>query len=138
MAAAHRPTLHAGSGIGSLRAVLGGFGAAVLGAAPHLLHHAGSIAGAALVAGSTGKVLFAAVGFIAAIPLLSRLHQRTGSWRVPVGALALLAPVFAFSSLIIGPALTRDGATNATSSPGSKQQLPSGQAKHFWQDGVHA
>lgn len=46
------------------------------------------------------------LGFILAIPMLRRLRRRTGSWRVPGGALALMAVVFAFSSFVIGPALT--------------------------------
>jgi hypothetical protein len=61
-------------------------GAAVLGAAPHVLHHVGPLAGAALLAGATGKLLFGALGFLLAVPMLRRLRRRTGSWRVPGGA----------------------------------------------------
>jgi len=91
-----------------LRAAVAPVGAAVMGAAPHVLHHAGPLAGAAMLAGATGKLLFGAVGFVLAIPMLRRLRRRTGSWRVPGGALAVMAVVFAFSSFVIGPALTGD------------------------------
>jgi hypothetical protein len=93
-------------GLVRVRAALAGVGAAVLGAAPHVLHHVGPLAGAALLAGATGKVLFGALGFLLAIPMLRRLRRRTGAWRVPGGALALMAVVFAFSSFVIGPAVT--------------------------------
>ena len=89
-----------------VRAAVAGVGAAVVGAAPHVLHHVGPLAGAALLAGATGRLLFGALGFLLAIPMLRRLRRRTGSWRVPGGALALMAVVFAFSSFVVGPALT--------------------------------
>ena len=89
-----------------VRAAVAGVGAAVVGAAPHVLHHVGPLAGAALLAGVTGRLLFGALGFLVAIPMLRRLRRRTGSWRVPGGALALMAVVFAFSSFVVGPALT--------------------------------
>jgi peptidoglycan/LPS O-acetylase OafA/YrhL len=102
-----------------VRAAVAGVGAAVLGAAPHVLHHVGPLAGAALLAGATGRVLFGALGFLLAIPMLRRLRRRTGSWRVPGGALALMALVFAFSSFVVGPALTGgdDGAAPAKNVP---------------------
>jgi hypothetical protein len=95
-------------GVERLRAAVAAVGAAVMGAAPHGLHHAGPLAGAALLAGATGKLLFGAAGFLLAIPMLRRLRRRTGSRRVPAGALAVMAVVFAFSSFVIGPALTGD------------------------------
>jgi hypothetical protein len=62
-----------------LRPGLAAVGAVVLGAAPHVLDHAGPLAGAALLAGATGKVLFGAIGLVAAVPMLRRLHRHTGS-----------------------------------------------------------
>jgi peptidoglycan/LPS O-acetylase OafA/YrhL len=91
---------------GRVRAAVVGVGAAALGAAPHVLHHVGPLAGAALLAGATGRLLFGALGFLLAVPMLRRLRRRSGSWRVPGGALALMAVVFAFSSFVVGPALT--------------------------------
>ena len=62
--------------------------AAVLGIAPHVLHHAGPLAGAALLAGTGGSLLFGAIGLVAAIPFLLRVHRRCGNWRVPGALLA--------------------------------------------------
>ncbi len=88
------------------RAALATVGATVLGAAPHVLHHAGPVAGAALLAGTTGRLVFGVLGFLLVIPLLRRLHRRTGSWVAPAGVAALMAAAFTFSTLVIGPALT--------------------------------
>ena len=87
---------------GGLLAVWGGF----IGLAPHVLHHVGPLAGAALLAGATGRVLFAAVGFVAAIPFLRRLHRRFQTWTAPAIALAIFAAMFSLSSFVIGPAIS--------------------------------
>lgn len=92
---------------------LPGLWAAFLGALPHVLHHAGPLAGAAIFAGATGSLLFGALGFVAAIPLLRRLRRRTGNWRVPVAVLAAMAIAFTVSTLIIGPAIRGDGDESA-------------------------
>jgi hypothetical protein len=63
-----------------------------------VLHHVGPLAGAAVLAGATGTLLFGALGFALAIPMLRRLHRRHGSWAVPGGELALMAVVFTFSA----------------------------------------
>jgi hypothetical protein len=81
-------------------------GAALLGAAPHVLHHAGPLAGTALFAGLGGSLLFGALGLVAATPLLLRMRHRTGSWRPPAAALALFTTLFALSSFVVAPALT--------------------------------
>lgn len=112
------PTAHAGSGIiGGIRTAAaqelarcktetatcmwGGF----VGVAPHVLHHAGPLAGTALMAGAGGQLAFGVVGFIATIPVLWRLHRRKGGWRAPAWALGAFAVVFTLSSLVIGPAV---------------------------------
>jgi hypothetical protein len=92
--------------VGRVRAAVAAGGAAVLGAAPHVLHHVGPLAGAALLAGATGKLLFGAVGFALAVPILRRLRRRTRSWRVAAGALAVMAAMYTLSSFVVGPALT--------------------------------
>lgn len=79
---------------------------AVTGVAPHVLHHVGPLAGAAVVAGATGRLLFAAIGFIASIPFLLRLHRRFATWKAPAIALAVFVVTFSFSTFVIGPALT--------------------------------
>jgi hypothetical protein len=79
--------------------------AAVTGLAPHVLHHVGPLAGAAIVSGIAGTALFGAIGFVATVPLLLRLHRRFGSWRAPAIALALFVTVFT-ASTILGSQLT--------------------------------
>lgn len=113
-------------GLDRIRATLAAGGAAVLGAAPHVLHHAGPLAGAALLAGVGGKLLFGALGFLLAIPMLRRLHRRHGSWAVPGGVLALMAVVFTFSSFVIGPALTDSGGGSTTPATKSVPSAPPG------------
>lgn len=91
---------------------------AVTGLAPHVLHHAGPLAGAAIVSGALGTSLFAAVGFVATVPLLLRLRRRFGSWKVPGLALALFAVVFTFSTLVLGPAVTGGGEVESSPATG--------------------
>jgi hypothetical protein len=89
-----------------VRLAINSAGAVVLGLAPHVLHHAGPLAGAALFAGVGGSLLFGALGLLLAIPLLLRLRRRFGTWRAPAVALALFVAVFSISTFVIGPALT--------------------------------
>ena len=97
---------------------LSGALAAVLGLLPHVLHHAGLLAGA-FFAGAAGSVLFGAIGFLAAIPFLVRIRRRTGSWRLPATLLALLAVMFSFSTFVLGPAINGDGDSKSSSSQGA-------------------
>ncbi|MFP5219751.1 MAG: hypothetical protein ACLGIG_08435 [Actinomycetes bacterium] len=85
-----------------LLAVLG----AVLGLAPHVLHHVGFLAGTALVAGSGGTALFGAVGLVASIPVVLRLRRRFGTWLAPALGLAVFAAMFTISTLVVGPAIS--------------------------------
>jgi len=93
-------------------------GAVVLGVAPHVLHHVGLFAGA-LFAGVGGSLVFGAVGFLAAIPFLLRVHRRTGTWRLPAALLALFAVIFSISTFVIGPAITTG--PSEKDSPASEQ-----------------
>jgi hypothetical protein len=110
--------------LGRIRAVVAGIGAAVLGAAPHVLHHVGPLAGAAVLAGATGKLLFGALGFALAIPMLRRLHRRHGSSVVTGGVFALMAVVFTFSAFVIGPAVTGGGESSAPAKNTPGQTAP--------------
>lgn len=83
--------------------------AALTGLLPHVLHHAGPLAGAALFAGVGGSLLFFAVGLVAAIPFLRRLHRRFASWRAPAIAVGVFAVVFSFSTFVIGPKISGAG-----------------------------
>lgn len=139
LAAPAREPAAAGGGasvpiLGRVRLFLSSAAAAVLGVLPHVLHHAGPLAGAALFAGVAGSLLFGALGMIAAIPLLVRMRRRWGSWRRPLAALALFAVVFAVSTFVVGPALTGDdgnesGGSGAPAAPASSSD-PAGHEAH--------
>ncbi len=107
---------------GALVAIWG----AVTGLAPHVLHHVGPLAGAALLAGAGGTLLFAAIGFVAAIPFLLGLKRRFRTWRAPAIALAVFAAMFSLSSFVIGPAIT--GSDSEPAKPGTEQ--PAGHEEH--------
>ncbi len=92
--------------------------AAVTGLAPHVLHHVGPLAGAALVAGAGGTLLFAAIGFVAAIPFLLRLHRRFATWKAPAIALAVFVAMFSLSTFVIGPAITGGSDKPSLEQPG--------------------
>jgi hypothetical protein len=94
---------------------------AVVGLAPHVLHHAGPLVGTALVAGTGGTLLFGTLGLLASIPLLVRLHRRFASWWAPAIALAVFATTFSISTFLIGPMISGSGAD----APGGDQPTPS-------------
>ncbi|MEO7157461.1 MAG: hypothetical protein ABI039_07875 [Vicinamibacterales bacterium] len=89
----------------------------VAGIAPHVLHHVGPIAGAALLTGAGGTVLFGAIGFLLTVPMLLRLKRRFGTWIAPGIALAIFAVIFTVSTLWIGPAIRGDTGGNDASQP---------------------
>lgn len=91
-----------------LGSVVTGAIGAVSGVAPHVLHHAGPIAGAALLSGAGGTALFAGIGFAVSVPFLLRLRRRFNNWRAPLVALAVFAAMFTLSALVIGPAIRGD------------------------------
>ena len=115
-----------------VRLAAGAVGAAVLGVAPHVLHHAGPLAGAAIFAGVAGTVLFGVVGLVAAIPMLLKMRRRTGSWRAPLAALALFAALFTISTTVVGPAITGDDSGDApsTRTPSEQRSAPGGHDEH--------
>ncbi len=95
--------------------------AAVVGLAPHVLHHIGLVAGTALVAGAGGTVLFGILGLAASVPFLLRLRRRFGTWWAPAIGLAVFAVMFTLSAFVVGPALTSGG----DAPPGDPQPSPS-------------
>ena len=104
--------------------------AAVLGLLPHILHHVGPLAGAALFAGVGGSLLFAAIGFFAAIPFLRRVHRHCGNWRVPAGILAAMAAVFSLSTFVLAPAITGGGEDKNSSAPSESTPGPATPSGH--------
>ena len=95
----------------TLATVASGAVAAISGIAPHVLHHVGPLAGAALLAGAGGTVLFGVAGFALSIPMLLRLRRRFGTWAAPAVASVIFTGIYLFSALVVGPALTADSAT---------------------------
>ena len=93
-----------GRAFGALSAGLG----TVAGITPHVLHHIGPIAGAAILTGTEGSVLFGAIGFVLTLPLLIRLKRRFNSWAAPGVALSLFVVMFTISTLWIGPWIRGD------------------------------
>ena len=101
--------------------------AVVSGVAPHVLHHVGPLAGAALLAGAGGKAIFLALGLLLSLPMLRRLYHRFGT-PVALGlAIVAFAVVFIFSSLVIAPRLT---GSEQTKQPGIEQPAGSDHATH--------
>ena len=87
---------------------------------PHLLHHVGLLAGAAVLAGATGTVLFGLLGLVAMLPLLLRLRRRFAGWWAPAVALGVFAAMFVISAAVLGPAL------RSPAEPPAHQPRPSG------------
>ncbi len=116
-------------------AVVAAWGAAV-GLAPHVLHHVGALAGAALLAGAAGTALFAAIEIVAAVPFLLRLHRRFQSWYAPAAAFAVFAAMFSLSSFVIGPAIANENAP-ARPRPGLEQPAGHEQQQEQQAEGDH-
>lgn len=90
----------------TVSAVLG----AALGLLPHVMHHVSLFAGALVVTGAGGNLLFGALGLLMSVPLLRRLLRRFGTWKAPALALAVFVALFSLSTFVIGPALNGDAA----------------------------
>jgi hypothetical protein len=104
---------HSGERRRTAREVVSSAVGAILGVAPHVLHHVGLIAGSALLTGAAGSALFYGFGLLLSVPMLRRLHRRFRSWRAPALAVAVFSAVFALSNLVVGPALSGTGGSPA-------------------------
>jgi hypothetical protein len=100
---------------------------AFAGILPHVFHHVGPLAGAALLAGTGGTLLFAAIALAVSVPLLLKIYGRFGTWLAPAIALALMASAFSLSSFVIGPAIAR---SDEAPSPAPGIEQPSGHDQH--------
>ena len=100
----------------------------ILGLLPHVLHHAGPLAGAALFAGAGGSILFGAIGLVAAIPFLRRLRRRTGDWRVPGGVLVLMVVMFSISTLVVGPKIAGNDGSSSSANAVPANAIPAVQS----------
>lgn len=122
-------------GLRRAQLLVSGAVAVFLGLLPHILHHVGPLAGAALFAGVAGSLLFGAIGLVAAIPFLLRLHRRSGNWRVPAATLALFVAMFSLSAFVIGPVISGEGdgdggAPARSADPSTAGNSDSGHAAH--------
>lgn len=95
--------------------------AALTGAAPHMLHAVGPLAGTALVAGLGGTLLFGGLALLAMVPLLWRERRRTNGWRSPVLVSVASVAVFVLSAFVISPALMADDAAELPVRPQDSQ-----------------
>src|ERR1035437_283370 len=85
-----------------LSGALGG----IVGLAPHVLHHIGSLVGTALVAGAAGTALFGVLGLVASVPMLIKLRHRFSNWWATGIALGGFIAMFLISSLVVGPLIS--------------------------------
>jgi len=118
--------------LAAVRDTVGAVFGAILGLVPHVLHHVGLVAGAALVTGAAGNTLFFLVGLVFSIPLLLRLYRRFSSWWAPAIAVAVFAGLFTLSATVIGPAITdRTGSGDEPPPADTPSQTPSpGHERH--------
>lgn len=110
----------------SIRAAIG----ALLGLVPHVMHHIGILAGAALLTGVFGNTVLYVLGLLLSIPLLNRLRKRFGTWKAPVIGVAVFTGMFLLSALVIGPAINRAGTTPAPPTPLPAASTPADHAAH--------
>lgn len=101
-------SISAPQAVGRLRHVLSAAWGTVSGIAPHVLHHVGPLAGAAVLAGTGGRVLFFLLGLALASPMLVRLYRRFRTWLAPAIAVAIFVVTYTVSSLFIGPLISGD------------------------------
>ena len=106
-----------------IRDAIGALLGAILGLAPHVLHHIGLIAGTAFIAGATGNALFFVIGLVFSIPLLRRLYGKFHTWRAPAIAVAVFAALFSLSAFVIGPAIS--GEASLSDAPTRQEPAPS-------------
>ena len=108
----------------------------VLGIAPHVLHHIGLLAGAALVTGASGNALFYVIGLVFSIPMLRRLYRRFRTPWAPAIAVAVFTGLFSLSAFVIGPAISGtdepspSSPTEPTSSPTDPSPGPADEHGH--------
>lgn len=91
---------------------------ALIGLTPHILHHAGILAAAALLTGAGGTSVLYATGLLLNVPLLRQLRTRTGTWKAPILAVAAFTVLFGLSAFVLGP-LLNPGGSNPTTPAGT-------------------
>ena len=99
-----------------------GDGASAAPATPHQL-----LAGAVLVTGVGGNLLFGALGLLISVPLLRRLYRRFQTWKAPAVAVAVFAVMFSLSAFVIGPAISD---TDPEPAPGPTEPIDPDHGEH--------
>jgi len=115
------------------RAIRDGVGAVVgvvLGIAPHVLHHVGLLAGAALVTGASGNALFYAFGLMLSVPMLLRLYRRFRTPWAPAIAVVVFTGLFSLSAFVIGPAISDTGDDPPPPAPSDPTPSPTDEHCH--------
>lgn len=102
----------------------------VLGVAPHVLHHIGLLAGAALVTGASGNALFYAIGLLFSVPMLRRIHRRFATPWAPAIAVLVFTGLFALSAFVIGPAISGTDEVPSPSVPTEPLPAPTDEHGH--------
>lgn len=110
----------------AIRDTTGAVVGTILGVIPHVMHHIGILAGAALLVGTAGNAVLYVVGMLFSVPMLRRLHRRFHTYWAPVIAVAVFTGLFSLSAFVIGPAISGAGdeaqpepsAPSAPSAPG--------------------
>ena len=110
-------TTRRGDRTGRVRHMVSAVWGTLTGVAPHVLHHVGPLAGAAILAGTGGRVLFFVIGLGLTSPMLIRLYRRFGTWAAPAIAVAVFVITYTVSSLYLGPLLTGEGTAPADTPP---------------------
>ena len=110
-------SIRAETPVGRVRHLLSAVWGTIAGIAPHVLHHVGPLAGAAILAGTGGRVLFFALGLALAIPMLVRLYRRFRSWLAPGIAVAVFAVTYSLSSIFVGPSISGAADGSALETP---------------------
>ena len=77
--------------------------ATLMGMLPHVLHHIGPLAGAAIIAGTTGIVIFGLLALALTIPVLIRVQRRCGNWRIPAVLLGIMLAAWSASTWVFSP-----------------------------------
>lgn len=95
----------------------------VLGIVPHVMHHIGILAGAALITGASGNALLYAVGLLLSVPMLRRLHRRFRTMWAPAIAVAAFTGLFSLSAFVIGPAISGAADAEAPGRPNAPAPL---------------
>lgn len=108
----------------TIRDTVGAVVGAVLGIAPHVLHHIGLLTGAALLTGASGNALFFVAGLALSGPMLRRLYRHFRSWWAPATAVAAFTVLFSLSAFVIGPAISGTDDSPAPTSPTGPSPSP--------------